>query len=750
MRKILLCAVLPVFIFFGAIIYRAAQAGPAGGYDFRDGYQSEDESTIKKIQICDGEVQVFAWGAGKDIVRIRAVRKGTSFTPDPFMLTIPAQKGEIVRSAAGYIVNGYELRPLSSGYELYKNNTLLYKSEFKKDSAGIIEKRFCSGSSPEYLSGMGHASSSVIKNKESFKVYHYPTWGSMTHMYIPFVMSSGGDAFYNNAAVKDAVTFGPDGSGAMDYSTKSNALDYYYYCGSSQKETVSRFYDMTKSKSLLPKWAYGFIQSKYGYKNQAELEKIIDEFVSRKIPLSAVVLDLYWFKTMGDLEWDRDAWPDPAALDKKLESHGIKLVTITEPFVMTQSKNFKYYKENGALALTESGEVTTAKIWLGSGALLDPVSANAGAIIGKKYDEMIASGIDGFWTDLGEPEADAAGAVFGGTAMKDFHNYYNREWSRLIYRHLRETHPQMRVFNLTRSGAAGSGAYGVSHWSGDVASNFGALANQIGLGINDGIAGFSYFGSDVGGFAGTPSGDLFTRWYQFGAFSPVFRAHGSDSEREPWRYGSGEGYDARIRYIQLRYKMLPYIYSEAWQTAKNGVPMMRSLTMEFPSDLSLYEKNRKYLVREYMFGGSILVSPVTEGGADEADIYLPSGDWYDFHTGEKVSGGEKTVPVTIRDIPVYVRAGSIIPWDEDMNGQADTLLLYPSAASSSFVWYEDDGTSNNYQKGDYEEISVSLSGNAVSFSGVKKAKSLALKTMKNGVFMEKRVTVQPGKSSVQL
>ena len=654
-----------------------------------------------------------------------------------------------MKTADGYLINGYELKPSTSGYTLYKNGSLLYRSEFRKDASGIIEKRYCNGSAPEYLSGMGHAASSVVKNKESFKIYNYPTYAAMTHMFVPFIISSGGDAFYNNAAAKDIVTFGPETSGTIEYATKTNAVDYYYYWSPSQKDAVAKFYDVSNAKSLLPKWAYGFIQSKYGYKNQSEAEKIVDEFAARNIPLSALVLDLYWFKTMGDLEWDKDAWPDPAAFDRKLESHGIKLITITEPFILSQSKNFSYFRDNGVLAHTASGEIATTKIWLGMGGLLDPVAANASKIIGKKYDEMIASGIDGFWTDLGEPEADAVGAVFADCPMKDFHNYYNREWSRLIYRHLKESYPNKRIFNLSRSGAAGSAGYGVSHWSGDVKSSFDSLAMQVGLGINDGLAGFSYFGSDVGGFTGTPSDDLAARWYQFGAFTPVFRAHG-DNDREPWRFGKGDEYNAIIAYIKLRYKMLPYIYSEAWQTAKNGIPMMRSLAMEFPGDISLYDKNREYLKSEYLFGDSLLVSPVTKSRASDVNVYLPGDVWYDFHTGEKISGGVRNVKVSISDIPVYVRSGAIIPWDEDTNGSVDTILLYPAESQSSFVWYDDDGISNNYQKGDYEEIQITLTATTVSFSGVKKPKSLLLKTMKHGSFSEKRITVQPGKSTVQL
>lgn len=702
----------------------------AGDYDYKDGYVIEDESSIPMQQISGGAVTVYAWGTENDTIRIRAVRTGTVFNNSPFLLTIPASGSVPVQSGSGWTIGSYTITPVTDGYELRCAGEFMYRSVFTVSGSTVTESitSNSAGDPAEYFSGMGSSSTSVVKGSSSYSIRNRPAFGGQTYMYIPFFFSSAGSAFYRNAATDDTVSFGEPGSGTVTVSSAGGSIDGYFYHSGSPKEAVAKFYSVSGSKSLLPRWAYGFIQSKYGYRSQAEVESVVSRFGTEGIPLSAIVLDLYWFKTMGDFSWNASAFPDPEGMADYLESKGVKLITITEPYVLNGSSSYDYFDSTRSMVEDSSGKSVTTAIWLGVCGMLNPLSKSAMECIGSKYSSFFDSGVDGFWTDLGEPEADAEGGYFDAYTMDYFHNYYNREWSRLIRLAMKKSHPDARPFILSRSGFTGSAGYGVSHWSGDIPSTFPSLSDQIALGINDGLAGFSYWGCDVGGFLGEPSDELFVRWMQFGAFTPVFRAHGSDSVREPWRV-SGSKFDAVKECIAQRYRLLPYIYSAAWQTASAGVPMMRPLTLEFPSDSSLYGSSSSYLSSEYMFGDSLLVAPVTQEGASSRSVYLPAGEWYLLSDYSPYAAGVHSVPVSISGIPVFVRKGAVIPFDENADGVTDTVYLFPSSASTDFLWYEDDGLTNGYQSGEGESIAVSLRPAGVSFSGVKIPRDVTLKIL---------------------
>jgi alpha-glucosidase len=729
--------------------------GFAGDYEYTSGYTIEDESLIPKQLVGDSPVQIYAWGTADDTIRIRAVKKGVTFINSPFLLTIPASGIAPIASGSEYSIGNYTITPVTGGYELKYKGVFRYRSVFSVSGSNVTEAVSVnkSGDADEYFWGMGSSSTTLVKDSDSYTVKNRAAFADHTYMYIPFVCSSEGSAFYRNAGTSDTVTFGAKGSGAVSFSSSSGFIDGYYYHKDTPKAAVGEFYSVSGSKSLLPRWAYGFIQSKYGYQSQAELTGIVNRFGTENIPLSAVVLDLYWFENMGDYSWNYSAFPDPKALDTFLESKGVKLITITEPYVLTDSKSYDYFDQTRSMVEDRDGRTVETEIWLGACGMLNPVAKSAWSCFGMKYASFAADGVDGFWTDLGEPEADAAGGYFDTYSMDYFHNYYNREWSRLIHKVMKDQYPGTRVLNLSRSGFTGSGGYGVSHWSGDVSSSFSALADQIPLGINDGIGGFSYWGSDVGGFLGDPSAELYVRWIQFGAFTPVFRAHGNGSAREPWIVSS-TNFEIVKKYIKQRYKLLPYIYSAAWQTASAGIPMMRALTLDFPSDASLYGANLPYLSDEYMFGDSLLVAPVTAAGASTRNVYLPGSDWYLLSDFSLQTQGSHSLSVSINEIPVFIRKGGALPWDDDMNGETDTVYLFPDASVSTSVWYEDDGMTNGYLRGEGEEIAISLSSSNVTFSGVKTARSVTLYIMKNPAgaafsdkFVAKNVDLAAGSNS---
>lgn len=644
----------------------------------------------------------------KGLLHVVVEKPGAVFKPFPLALNLARGKTVPRKTAGGYVVGPYLVKAETKGFAIYRDKQFLFRIANQAKMVGQVEQFSCGKG--ETLHGLGHASRSVFLSFKEYTVYNESKYGNQAYLYIPFIFSSGGDALYFNVHGRDSFKFSTWQAGSIEYVTRQDSYDFYYYHEPDPKQLVSRFYALGGKSALLPRWAYGYLQSKYGYRNQQEVYELIKQFEQYRIPLSAVILDLYWFRHMGDLDWDRSAFPDPAALDRFLEERSIKLITISEPFFTRNSRNFSPFYNQGMFATDKQGNVLTMRRWwtLGKspdGAVINPFSEKTKVVLGAQYVAMLKTGIDGFWTDLGEPEGVPAHAMFSGMTELEAHNYFNRAWSQLVFQAVRKAFPRRRVLNLTRSGFTGSWRYGVSTWSGDVQSGFGALDFHPALGINAGLCGLSFWGSDVGGFESgkrKPGEELFIRWMQFGAFTPVFRAHGSQSPREPWIHGK-KATDIIRRYIRLRYRLLPYIYSTAFQTWQAGVPMMRALFLEHAADPKCRE-----ISDQYYFGDWLLVAPVTEpqATAPQRTLYLPAGEWYDFHTWQRVTAGTNQVPARIEDIPIYLKGGGLLPMRD---GKRFVLLALPAATGSRWTWYDDDGSSYAYEQGKYTAVKMSLS-----------------------------------------
>lgn len=680
----------------------------------------------KKIKIEDNNIEISLWSIDNKTIRISARNKKVKYTPLPFIIDKPANLIAPERYQNGFVLGKYYIVPENTGFTVYTNKIKLYSSKFFLKRNRLYEEKTCFNN--ESFFGMGQISNKLALANIQHLIRHHPVYGHQTFTYIPFYFSSGGDSFYYNSQSNDKISFGDLHSAETTYSSTAQTLDYYYSYRNSYKKIISNFYKFSKSTSLLPKWAYGFIQSKYGYENQSELFQIVDKFKHFNIPLSAIVLDLYWFKHMGDLDWDRDNW-SPKQIRKKLDKHNLKLITITEPFITENSKNYKFFDKNNLLAKDDSGKTVTWDEWWcfnksDFGSIINPIALNAKKIIGSAYIKMIDSGIDGFWTDLGEPENTPTHAYFNNIKKEDFHNHFNYQWLKLVYNAVNEKHPNKRLFFLSRSGYTGLTRFNASIWSGDVPANFNGLKNQVALGLNSGLSGFPYWGSDVGGFiakgpGSIPNKELFVRWYQFGTFNPIFRAHGH-GPREPWIFGE-KTLNILKYYINLRYTLLPYIYSTAYQSYAHGFPMMRPLFFDTPLSGKI-DVNEK----QFYFGDSLLVVPVLSSitSSEKLKFNLPGGKWIDIHTGKPYSSGSYSIKKEINHIPVFIKEGAIIPM---LKENQNIILLFPSEKESKFTWYNDDGISNKYKKGIFEAINISMTKKKVVFSNTIKKHEIILK-----------------------
>lgn len=669
-------------------------------------------SALTKLKLSNGILLNFE-GCSDGSIRFEATAKKSKSPAKQYELKKSSAQEQFVKTGdTTYSWNQYQIEILENGYKLSVSEKPLYTSTFEEDSKSLKEKRKWSTAREFY--GFGEASRSTVLNDQLFTIYNESKYGDHAYVFIPFYVTDEGTSVYYNAGGKDKIYFQAENTNEQ-YATEYKRIECFVRQNSSISESISKFYKETESTCLLPKWAYGYIQSKYGYESADEVINLINTFEEKNIPLDAVVLDLFWFDQMGDISWTGEGFKDHEKLTSLMKEKNIRLITITEPFFAKKSKNYDELLNAGLLCKDTNGKTAVWNDWWtlkkdNGGSLFNPLGKKAADFMGKKYSDMINSGIDGFWTDLGEPERAPANIKYNKMEEKVFHNYYNYYWSKALYDGVKKSFPDKRLFILSRSAYTGSGKFNVSVWSGDVSASWSSLSNQVAYGVNAGICGLPYWGSDVGGFTNpnTSSPELFVRWHQFGAFTPVYRAHGSEAPREPWIFTEKEE-KIVSDLIRTRKTLLPYIYSTACQTL-DGIPMMRGMfTEDEKTPLEFKDK-------QYMFGDAFLICPITEeiSYSNTKTYYLPEGTWYNFWDNKKTysKGQTFTVKAVLENCPVFVKAGSIIPAEKD--GKTEIRLYPENGISNSFTLYDDDGETDQYKNGKYGKITFTLEGKKLS------------------------------------
>jgi oligosaccharide 4-alpha-D-glucosyltransferase len=442
------------------------------------------------------------------------------------------------------------------------------------------------------------------------------------------------------------------------------------------------------------------------------VEAVVRLYRQDSIPLDAVVLDLYWFGpeiqgSLGNLDWLRDSFPEPEKMMANLDSQGIKTVLITEPFILDSSLTYPDAAARGLLGTNAQGAPFLYDFYFGHTALLDIFKPEAQQWFWDIYRKHSASGVAGWWGDLGEPEVHPDDMRHINGRADHVHNLYGHVWAKTLFEGYQRDFPDKRPLILMRAGFAGSQRYGMIPWTGDVKRSWGGLQPQVELGLSMGMQGLGYIHSDLGGFADDyRDSELYVRWLQYGVFQPVFRTHAQEIvPPEPVFWDEQTKAHAR-RAIQLRYRLLPYTYTLAFENHTKGWPLMRPLS--YADDQPAHYTNAD----TYLWGGDFLVAPVTHKGAATQRVDFPSGSlWLDFYTGKAFEGGQqRSVPVVDSHIPVFVRAGAFIPMAEPLphtaayNPATTAVHFYhhDSVRQSTGIWYEDDGaTPDAYQKGQY-------------------------------------------------
>jgi alpha-glucosidase len=539
--------------------------------------------------------------------------------------------------------------------------------------------------------------------------FSYPVWNlhpSPSRLIIPFLISSRGYGLFFDNAWKANIDIGETFHDTLAYSAEGGDIRFYVFLAPDPLALLEKYTSVTGRPPMPPLWALGYIQSKYGYKNRAEVEALADTFRAKGIPCDGIILDLYWFKEMGDLDFDTKNWPDPAGMIAGLRAKGFHVFVIEEPYITTPSPNHAAGLEAGIFTTDASGRPYVFKMWKGPASLVDFSNAKAREWWISRHEKLIGYGIEGWWTDLNEPETDFHDMAFAGGPVYGQHNRQALLMQEAVHAAVKRYKPDMRPFILSRSAFAGSQRYGTAVWSGDVGATWNDLARQPVLGQNTSMAGLPLWNSDIGGFWGHPTPELYLRWLQFGLFTPLCRPHGAFSPREPWQYGWQVERMAKEA-IETRYSLIPYIYGLLYRAHTTGEPLMRPLFTAYPDDRNVFN-----LGDQYLFGPSLLVAPVTAEGARNRKVYLPAGRWYDFWTGSVLEGDrEITADAPLERIPVFVKAGAVIPrvdpkqHTDEMPWTVLMLEIYPGE-NGSFTLYEDDGRTNDYLNGSYSTTRI--------------------------------------------
>jgi len=469
----------------------------------------------------------------------------------------------------------------------------------------------------------------------------------------------------------------------------SQVADFYILLGEDFNRIIRNYYEVTGTPRLLPRWAYGFIQCKNRYRSEEELLRLGKKFRERGIPCDVIVIDWLWFKEFGDLEWNREYWAHPEETFKELSRLGFKIMQAQHPFVERTSLKYEIFKEKGYLNDVPPSARPT----------FDHSNPMARKGWWEEVKRLYETGIRGYWTDMGEIEQHKPGTKSYLGSREKVHNIYTLLWTKGLYENQRETFGT-RSFSLARTLWCGIQKYGVAVWSGDISSSWDVLKDQVIIGQGVTLSGMPFWCTDIGGFFFHPdfTPELYVRWFQWGVFCPIFRTHGTRPENEPWSFGK-ESEAILKKFIRLRYKLMPYIYSLAHNTS-SGKQMMRAMVVDYPEDKNACES--KY---QFMFG-DILVSPVVEKGARVKETYLPEGYWYDFWTGKRYRGKRfiKTLAPVDR-IPLFIRGSAIIPVNGEEVMYADEKPLKTleiniyTPGNGEFTLYEDDGVTYEYEEG---------------------------------------------------
>jgi len=592
----------------------------------------------------------------------------------------------------------------------------------------------------EQIFGGGERALPLNRRGYQLQLYNNPWYGysegaDNLNFSVPFFTSNKGYALFFDNVAKGYVDIGKKNSNLFEYGTESGALVVYIIMGSNYKSILKNFYQLTGTQPLPPRWALGNFMSRFGYTSEQQVKEIYEKMKAEKIPVDAVIFDLFWFgdsikNGMGNLSWvNKQKWPNPKGMIDYFKQNKVNTILVTEPFVI---KNTLAYPSSKPYLSTDSfgKSFHIEDFYFGNAGLIDIFRKDAQQWFWKYYQQQMQIGVEGWWGDLGEPEKHPTNMYH---QLKDIgfskrfsanevHNMYGHYWTKMLYQQFEKNYPNKRLFSLNRSGFAGTQRYSIFPWTGDVSRSWSGFKAQLPVLLGMSMSGIPYVHSDAGGFAGGEGDEeLYVRWLQMAAFTPIFRPHGTalyEIEKAAFSFPSEPALINQTykkiakKAVDLRYTFLPYNYTLAYQQTAFGEPLMRPLYFEHPSDSVAYT-----IEDEYFWGNDILVAPILQKNATTRKVYLPKGKWYNYFSKNEIIGNQTIeVATSLEQIPLFVKEGTILPTyrqslftnTSNLKNNQITLEYFPSNKASKTNIYFDDGVSKNaLQQKKFELITCS-------------------------------------------
>ncbi|NPU99864.1 MAG: DUF5110 domain-containing protein [Brevinematales bacterium] len=637
---------------------------------------------------------------------------------------------------------------LKGGKQLYKTTMVEDDEEYKLYLVSPVEK--------ERYFGLGEKTGKLELTGRTFVNYNSDTYkyGVNTdpiYSAIPFYLALGNGYSYGIFIDNPARSEFSFTKAEYSQAVYDDRIDFYIIPGE-PKAVLKNYASLTGKPNLPPMWGLGYHQCRYSYLSQKEVMTVAENFQKNGLPLDTIYLDIDFMSNNMAFTYNPSAFPDPKGMNEALEKQGVRLVAIVDPGIKTDKKYGVYTSgtnlgvfvliTNKSKTAASPWKIYTGSVWPGLCAFPDFTKPATFQWWQAQHPVLLNLGIDGFWNDMNEPSVfNVQGGTMAGDAIQDnhgtptehqyLHNIYGLSMVSATFAAVHALQPDKRVFILTRSAYSGIQRYAFV-WTGDNQADWPHLAMNVSMVLNLGLSGVPFSGADIGGYTGSPTEELFVRWIQLGAFAPFMRDHTEKGTKPQEPYVFEKSLPIIKKYMKLRYTLMPYIYTMAYEASRDGIPVVRPLFLEFGGDYMDVDQ-------EFLFGDSILVAPVLDPlkKKDSLSVVLPTGIWYDYFSGKVSQAGSYSLTVTMDDIPVYVKGGSIIPvfgFDYmstmDLQKKRDvTLTIYPDeAGNASGRLFEDDMVSYAYQKGAYiyTKFEYKSSGNSASITSVKEG-SFALK-----------------------
>jgi alpha-glucosidase len=693
------------------------------------------------VELTAGKVKVRVTVFGEGIFRVRVAPDG--IFPKDFSWAViqtaepPAFKLEEnpkeIRIAAGPVVASVQRAPLLISFIDAAGNVYLADEPSLPMAWNGKRVHVWKEMPPdEHYYGLGDKAGPMNRRNRSFTNWNTDEFGwqeSSDPLYktIPFFIGlrkgTAYGIFFDNT-YRSTFDFGKESPDYFAFGAEGGELNYYFIAGPEPKKVVEEYTAMTGRSPLPPLWSLGYQQCRYSYYPESRAREIVKTFRDKKIPADVIYFDIDYQQGYGPFTINREYFPTFEKMIADFRAQGFHTILITDLHIKKDPGHgyvpYDSGMQNDVFVKNPDGSVYVGAVWPGDSVFPDFTLTRARSWWGGLYKNFVAMGAAGFWNDMNEPAVflradktmplDVIHRLDDGTTLdhRAAHNIFGMENVRATYEGLLKLQASERPFVLTRAAYSGAQRYAAT-WTGDNSSTWNHLKMSTPMLMSMGISGFPLVGDDIGGFAGSPTPDLLTRWFEVGALNPIDRDHTAKgtADQEPWVHGP-EHEAIRRKYIELRYRLMPYLYTGIEEATRTGLPLMRPLFLEYPQAPEFYNDNR-----DFLFGRDLFVAPVTTEMVDPEDISLPPGEWYDFWTGAKHQYKEQIqLRPRLDEMPLYVRAGAILPMQSVVQHTGETpegplqLHVYPGEDCRGSL-YQDDGHTFAYRRGEILRINYS-------------------------------------------